>query len=327
MYLLLMPREAGRSRFPCRYLNGTNLRETREALGKICELTSRVVLVPAWGGMFRPFTSSCYVGGLNVSPITPGDFMLLAGASFFSRTGLANWGFRWLHILVGIMWIGLLYYFNFVQVPAFAEYDAVDGGPKARNVALDKVARRALWWFRWAAVLTFVTGILIAVLTEGYFSKENQNNGFTAIAMGMLLGTIMMLNVWGVIWRNQKVVLANAATVLGGGAANPDAPAAGRKALMASRQNAVFSVSMLFFMVFKSHSPYAAEQASNKALFWIIGLIIVAVMELNALGFMPWKVAPKKGLNMMYDNVRNLLISAFGLWAIFLILSEAFLNN
>ena len=71
----------------------------------------------------------------------------------------------------------------------------------------------------------------------------------------MLLGTIMMLNVWGVIWRNQKVVLANAANVLAGGEADPAAAAAGRKALMASRQNTIFSVSMLFFMVYKGHSP------------------------------------------------------------------------
>jgi uncharacterized membrane protein len=252
--------------------------------------------------------------------------MLLAFESFFSRTGLSGWGFRWLHVLVGIMWIGLLYYFNFVQVPAFAEFEQHEGGARARNVALDKVARRALWWFRWAAVSTFVTGILIAVLTPDYF-KEN-NSGLIGISMGMLLGTIMMLNVWGVIWRNQKTVLANAVTVLGGGAANADAPAAGRKALMASRQNSIFSISMLFFMVFKSHSPYAlGTPGSAQGAFWGIGLLIVIIMELNALGFMPWKVAPKKGLNWMYDSVQNMLISAFGLWVVFLILSEVFLNK
>ncbi len=252
--------------------------------------------------------------------------MLLAFESFFSRTGLSGWGFRWLHILVGIMWIGLLYYFNFVQVPAFAEFEQHDGGARARNVALDKVARRALWWFRWAAVSTFVTGILIAVLTPDYFKVNN--SGLIGISMGMLLGTIMMLNVWGVIWRNQKTVLANAVTVLGGGAANPDAPGAGRKALMASRQNSIFSISMLFFMVFKSHSPYAlGTPGSAQGAFWGIGLLIVIIMELNALGFMPWKVAPKKGLNWMYDSVQNMLISAFGLWVVFLILSEVFLNK
>ena len=171
--------------------------------------------------------------------------------SFFSQAGLGGFGFRWLHILAGIMWIGLLYYFNFVQVPAFA---AFGDEARARNIAIDKVARKALWWFRWAAVSTFVTGILITVVTKDYFANEfGKRAGGIGISTGMLLGTIMMLNVWGVIWRNQKVVLANAANVLGGGEANPDAPAAGRKAVMASRQNAIFSVSMLFFKIGRAH--------------------------------------------------------------------------
>ena len=191
---------------------------------------------------------------------------------------------------------------------------------------------RALWWFRWAAISTFVTGILITIITEDYFSNEfGKQAGGIAITTGMLLGTIMMLNVWGVIWRNQKVVLANAANVVAGGEPDPGAAAAGRKAFMASRQNTVFSVSMLFFMVFKSHSPaiIVTKVASGKmGVYWVIALIIIVVMELNALGLMPWKATPNKGLNMMYDGpgVRNLLISAFGLWVIFLILTETLLR-
>ncbi len=252
---------------------------------------------------------------------------MLAVDGFFSRYGLA-FGFRWLHILAGIMWIGLLYYFNFVQVPAFA---AFGDEAKARNVAIDKVARKALWWFRWAAVATFVTGILITLLTKNYFSDGfGKSSRGLSISLGMLLGIIMLLNVWGVIWRNQKVVLANAANVLGGGEANPDAPAAGRRALMASRQNAVFSVSMLFFMVYTGHGPLssaAGELSGGKmGAFWLISLIIIAVMELNALGMMPWKTAPNKGLNLMYDGpgVRNPLIASFGLWVVFLIITEIF---
>ena len=253
--------------------------------------------------------------------------MLLAVDTFFSRSGLAEWGFRWLHILAGITWIGLLYYFNLVQVPAFAEFEQHDGGARARNIALDKVARKALWWFRWAAVSTFVTGLLIAGLTKDFFT--NNNAELTGISMGMLLGTIMLLNVWGVIWRNQKIVLANAVTVLGGGAPNPDAAVAGRRAFMASRQNVVFSVSMLFFMVFAAHSPYALAEMTGgtKAGFWIIGLVLVAILELNALGLMPWKTAPKKGLNILYETPRNTIIAAFGLWVVFLILAEVFLNS
>lgn len=264
-------------------------------------------------------------------------------ASFFSRDGLA-FGFRWLHILVGIMWIGLLYYFNFVQVPAFAQFEAEphkEIGGKARNIAIDKVARKALWWFRWAAISTFVTGILITGITKDYFAAVftdangaevswGKISGNIGISTGILLGTIMMLNVWGVIWRNQKVVLANAANVLAGGEANPAAPAAGRKALMASRQNAIFSVTMLFFMVYKSHSPGNGEivSGSNLGIYWAVALLVIIVLELNALGLMPWKTAPNKGINALYDGpgVRNPLIGAFGLWVVFLILSELLLK-
>jgi len=94
---------------------------------------------------------------------------VLAAESFFSRDGLGQFGFRWLHILAGITWIGLLYYFNFVQVPAFAEYG--DEG-RARNIAIDKIARRALWWFRWSALSTFVIGILITMVARDYYSNN-----------------------------------------------------------------------------------------------------------------------------------------------------------
>jgi uncharacterized membrane protein len=226
------------------------------------------------------------------------------------------------------MWIGLLYYFNFVQVPAFAAFG--DEG-RARNIAIDKVARKALWWFRWAAISTFVTGILITIITPDYFSNDfGKSAGGIAISAGMLLGTIMMLNVWGVIWRNQKVVLANAVNVLAGGEADPAAAASGRKAMMASRQNTIFSVSMLFFMVYKGHSPRLGAQVSSGSMgaFWGITIVIIAILELNALGLMPWKTQPNKGLNKIYDGpgVRNPLIAAFGLWAIMLILSEIFLK-
>jgi uncharacterized membrane protein len=257
---------------------------------------------------------------------------------FFSRDSLGQFGFRWLHILVGIAWIGLLYYFNFVQVPAFAQFEAApnqDIGGKARLIALDKVARKALWWFRWAALMTFITGILIAVITKDYFSPTGGSFGKSgkglAISTGMLLGTIMLLNVWGVIWRNQKVVLANAANVLGGGTPDPAVPGVTRAAGMASRQNTIFSVSMLFFMVYAAHGPYASysELSSGKmAAWWIITLILIAVLELNALGMLPWKKEANKGLNVIYDGpgVRNPLIAAFGLWVVFLIMSEVLLK-
>ncbi|MCU1359694.1 MAG: hypothetical protein JWN99_983, partial [Ilumatobacteraceae bacterium] len=249
--------------------------------------------------------------------------MLADYVGFFSRNSLGNFGFRWLHILAGITWIGLLYYFNLVQVPAFAAFG--DEG-KARNIAIDKVARKALWWFRWAALSTFITGILITMISKDYYSDGFGKSGKgLAISTGMLLGTIMMLNVWGVIWRNQKVVLANAVNVLAGGEPDPNAAVAARKAGMASRQNTVFSVSMLYFMVYASHGPYsfATDLSGGKVgTYWIIALILIVVLELNCLQMLPWKGQANKGLNVLYDGkgVRNPLIAAFGLWAIFLIL-------
>ena len=259
--------------------------------------------------------------------------MLLA-SDLFTRDGLGQFAFRWLHIVAGITWIGLLYFFNVVQVPAYAEFELPPNestGGRARLIAIDKVTRRALWWFRWAAVGTFLTGILIVGLTREYFSRAPGWSN-AAILTGMLLGTIMLLNVWGVIWRCQKVVLANAANVLAGGQPNPDAAAAGRRATMASRQNTIFSVSMVWFMVLRGHGGVAYHSigigTGPGTIYWIITLLIIAVLEVNALGLMPWKTAPNKGLNAIYDGkgVTNPIAAAFGLWVIFLILGEIFFS-
>ena len=246
--------------------------------------------------------------------------------NFFEANGALAVLTRASHILVGITWIGLLYFFNFVQVPAYAELS--DG---ARSEALRKLTFRALWWFRYAALLTFASGLVLVGLGSSA-EKTNYLAGptGTAILTGMLFGITMFLNVWGVIWRNQKVVLANAANLVAGGEADPGAAAAGRRAFMASRQNVVFSVAMLFFMVFKTHSPVSGELVSSGKMgaYWAIAIVIIAVLELNALGLLPWKATPNKGLNMMYDGpgVRNVLVSAFGVWFVFMILSEIFLK-
>ena len=180
-----------------------------------------------------------------------------------------SFGFRWLHILAGITWIGLLYYFNFVQVPAFADVRRRGAGPQHRH---RQGGPQGAVVVPLGGLSTFVTGILITIVTEDYFANEfGKQAGGIAISTGMLLGTIMMLNVWGVIWRNQKVVLANAANVVAGGEADPAAAAAGRKALMASRQNTVFSVTMLFFMVFSAHSPASAAILSSGKMRRLLG--------------------------------------------------------
>lgn len=247
-----------------------------------------------------------------------------------TRAGLA-FGFRWLHVLFGITWIGLLYYFNMVQVPAFAAYG---DEARARNIAIDRVARRALWWFRWASLFTLGTGLLIIGATENYMKDfMSPQNGFraghnSAIFVGMLFGITMAANVWMVIWKNQKVVLANAANLIAGGEADPRAAGAGRAALLASRQNTVFSVSMLFFMVGATHFYSGAFSATSSGQAWTFALISIALgalLELNCLGIIGGKANTNK-LLWPYESHKNAIISAFGLWLVLWILSEAILS-
>ena len=165
-----------------------------------------------------------------------------------SQEGLA-FLFRWIHFLAGITWIGLLYYFNFVQVPFFAETEA-----PVRSGAIAKLVPRALWWFRWGAMFTFLSGLAIILLriVQGGGAVMSTSWGVT-ISIGALLGILMFLNVWLIIWPNQKIVIASTQAVLAGGQADPAAAGAGAKAFVASRTNTLFSIPMLFFMAAASH--------------------------------------------------------------------------
>ncbi len=244
--------------------------------------------------------------------------MLGAALDIFSRSGFAYLS-RWSHVLFGITWIGLLYYFNFVQVPAFAEMEAA-----ARNNAIDKLASRALWWFRWAALLTVLSGLLILGFQKQLDSMDYfKTRQGMAIATGILLALTMFVNVWGVIWRNQKVVIANARNVQAGGEADPAAAECGRKALLASRQNTIFSLPMLVFMVGTSHFPYDAFKplsGGTRGTYWAITIVVWLLFELNALGviggFKPG------GINAMYDTHRNTLITGF-VYALFVVVIYA----
>lgn len=175
---------------------------------------------------------------------------------------------RWLHVLFGITWIGLLYYFNFVQTEYFKEAEA-----PAKADAVKKLAPRALWWFRWAAMFTFVTGLVLL-----HFTMSRGLNAY--IIVGALMGTLMFLNVWLIIWPNQKIVC---------GITPGDAAKAAPKAGLASRTNTLFSGPMLIGMMGSFHGAGAAgtaviggaAMAPSLGLWICIGLI--AALQLNAI--------------------------------------------
>jgi uncharacterized membrane protein len=254
----------------------------------------------------------------------------MIAADWIDRASIGNFYLRYLHVLVGITWIGLLYYFNFVQVPGLAAYG--DDG-KSRNVTITQIATRALWWFRWAAIATLATGILITIVIPDYMENFLGHDGASglnaqnaSISIGMLLGITMAANVWMIIWKNQKIVIANAANVLNGGEADPDAATAGRRALLASRQNMIFSVSMLSFMVGTSHYYGIFSPTSGEAnLFVVIAVVIGALFQINALGLLGGIKAGNK-LLWPYESHKNAIITSVVLWAVLFALAIIIMN-
>ncbi len=163
--------------------------------------------------------------------------------SLFTEAG-PDFLFAWIHFLAGITWIGILYYFNVVQVPFMAEAPA-EAKPGVTRMLLP----RALWWFRWGAMFTLLSGLAILVYRIAQGGGEIMTTSWgVGISLGALLGIVMFLNVWLVIWPNQKVVIASANAVAGGGQADPKAADSAARAFLASRTNFLFSIPMLFFM-------------------------------------------------------------------------------
>jgi uncharacterized membrane protein len=151
--------------------------------------------------------------------------------------------FRWLHVMVGVMWIGLLWYFNFVQIPSMSKI------PDEQKPAISKViAPTALFWFRWAALLTVLTGLIVAILSGYAHQAFTLQAPFRAIGLGMWIALVMAFNVWFIIWPNQK-------RALGIVAVEPDVKAkSARVAMLTSRINTILSVPMLFLMSAQSHN-------------------------------------------------------------------------
>lgn len=202
--------------------------------------------------------------------------------AIFQGNGLA-FIVRWIHLLAGVAWIGLLWYFNFVQGEFFKEAEA-----GTKNEAFRKLVPRALWWFRWGAMFTLISGVALLGIKHltGY-----------GIIVGALLGTFMFLNVWLIIWPNQKVAIASAEKVAGGGEADPAAAGALAKAGLASRTNTLFSIPMLFFMASSVHLAQLAQpvmSASIVSLLVVFGLILL--LEFNAIKGKTGPITTVKGV-------------------------------
>jgi uncharacterized membrane protein len=181
---------------------------------------------------------------------------------------LLNFSTRWAHVLFGITWIGMLYYFNFVQGGYFKQASA-EGLADAKA----KLAPSALWWFRWGAMFTFITGLLLLDSVR----RAGQWNDY--IIVGAVMGTLMAANVWMIIWPAQKIALG----IVEGG----DKAAAGAKALLASRTNTLFSAPMLFGMLAGPHyignginHGYGSGSGGTGL---TVALVIIIALEINGL--------------------------------------------
>lgn len=163
--------------------------------------------------------------------------VLAAGSGKFDHA----WGafvMRWLHVMSGVMWIGLLWYFNFVQIPSMPKI------PDEQKPAIGKViAPTALFWFRWAALATVVTGVLLAWMLGSLIPGLMLQKPFVAIGIGMWLALIMAFNVWFIIWPNQKKALGIVTVT------PEEKAAAARLAMLTSRFNTMLSIPMLYCMV------------------------------------------------------------------------------
>lgn len=211
--------------------------------------------------------------------------------------------FRWLHFFFGIIWIGLLYYFNFVHGAFMAEAEA-----SVKPTVQTKLLPKALLWFRWGAMWTLVTGLVIIGL-KGHRdgAAVYATSWGVLILLGATLGLFMWFNVWFVIWPNQKTVIASFEQIAKGGQALPEAAGSAARALTASRTNVLFSIPMLFFMGAASHLPLSINpEASFTVVTAVLGIVILAI-EFNAL----------KGKTGPITTIKGVITSGFVLTAVF----------
>lgn len=171
--------------------------------------------------------------------------VLATGANVGANYAWWTFFMRWLHVLSGVLWIGLLWYFNFVQIPSMPKI------PDDQKPAISKViAPTALFWFRWAALATVVTGLLLAFMSGYIVAALGLQRPFTPIGIGMWIALVMAFNVWFIIWPNQKKALG-IVTVEAAEKAK-----AARLAMLTSRANTMLSIPMLFCMVAQQNAGF-----------------------------------------------------------------------
>lgn len=184
---------------------------------------------------------------------------------------------RWVHFLAGITWIGILYYFNFVQTAFFKNCEA-----DVRSSMIRDLVPSALWWFRWGAMFTLLSGLAIIMMKSHTYKVGWDNTYMTIILTGGFMGVLMWFNVWFIIWPAQKLVIASAEQVAAGGEAIAGAAARGARAGMASRTNTMFSIPMLFCMGAASHYPIVAAGdggVPNLSTYWPAMAAVILVGE------------------------------------------------
>jgi len=229
---------------------------------------------------------------------------------------VAEFLLRWFHYLGGITWIGLLYYFNFVQGPFMAEADA-----GAKSTATQKLLPRALAWFRGGAIVTFLTGILIIAKRFGESplgAAAWSTPWAITILTGALFGTLMFFNVVLVIWPKQQIVIASAKAAASGGQANAAAPVAAPTCVprLAHQRRILDSDAVLHGCGIALH----VAGGGNHALYWATVIAVAALLEVNAL------IATTGTTTKPIEKIPSVIVTGFVVWAVVYALARAFLS-
>lgn len=224
--------------------------------------------------------------------------------TLFSGAAAEFW-LRYFHYVFGILWIGHLYYFNFSQMAFMAEADA-----STKSAVFQKLTPRTMIWFRWGSMVTFLSGWGMIFHKAGMGVPLDSAWG-TIILSGGIIGTLMFLNVWLIIWPKNKMAIDNATRVAKGEQPIPNLADHMARAAVASRTNTLFSLPMLFFMGAASHLPLIVSPEKSQVPYWSTFAIVVGLLELNAI---KGKMGPLQKLGMaVHFGILLTLVLYFGM--------------